>query len=328
MVNTVYGSLRFTGLNEVDRVCAVMVAYLDDLAVRSDTVDQHLTDWHAVFDRTLAAGFRMKLSKCLFGKKAIELLGHKVTAGKILPSDGHASTFDLFHEPRNASELLRFIGLVGFFGEHVESAADRIAPLFDVLIGTGWNKKKNKRRKVVVQDWAARWGESQSRAFHALREILANPDFLVAPRPEAEKMLVSDASIYGLGVVLLQWEGEELGWLPIAFASRKQEGAEARYTVTEKECLAVLFGLKKFREHLYGEKFCVVTDHAALVWLMSLRDPKHRLARWILEFQAFDFDVQHAPGDGSLLSVPDALSRDTMSKDLCSGWQYFTALYG
>jgi hypothetical protein len=50
----------------------------------------------------------------------------------------------------------------------------------------------------VVQDWAARWGESQSRAFHALREILANPDFLVAPRPEAEKKLASDASIYGL----------------------------------------------------------------------------------------------------------------------------------
>jgi hypothetical protein len=160
MVNTVYGSLRFTGLNEVDRVCAVMAAYLDDLAVGYDAVGQHLTDLRAVFDRTRAAGFRMKLSKCLFGKKAIELLDHKVTAGKILPSDGHASTFDLFQEPRNASELLRFIGLVGFFGEHVESAVDRRGPLFDVLIGTGWNKKKNKRRKVVVQDWAAQWGES------------------------------------------------------------------------------------------------------------------------------------------------------------------------
>jgi hypothetical protein len=122
--------------------------------------------------------------------------------------------------------------------------------------------------------------------------------------------------MYGLGAVLLQWEGEDAGWLPVAFASRKQKGAEARYTVTEKECLAVLFGLQKFRQHLYGERFGVVTDHSALVSLMSLRDPKHRLDFWILEFQSFDFDVEHAPENGSIMVIPDALSRDTMDKDL------------
>jgi RNase H-like domain found in reverse transcriptase len=102
----------------------------------------------------------------------------------------------------------------------------------------------------------------------------------------------------------------------VAFASRKQKGAEVRYTVTEKECLAVLFGLQKFRQHLYGERFGVVTDHSALVWLMSLRDPKHRLAHWILEFQSFDFDVEHASGNESITFIPDALSRDTMDKYL------------
>jgi RNase H-like domain found in reverse transcriptase len=102
----------------------------------------------------------------------------------------------------------------------------------------------------------------------------------------------------------------------VAFASRKQKGAQERYTVTEKECLALLFGLKKFRQHLNGERFGVVTDHSALVWLTSLRDPKNRLARWILEFQSFDFDVKHAPGNGSIMVIPDALSRDTMDKDL------------
>jgi RNase H-like domain found in reverse transcriptase len=103
----------------------------------------------------------------------------------------------------------------------------------------------------------------------------------------------------------------------VAFASRKQKVAEVRYTVTEKECLAVvLFGLQKFCQHLYGERFGVVTDHSALVWLMSLQDPNHRLARCILEFQSFDFDVEHAPGNGIIMDIPDALSRDTMDKDL------------
>jgi RNase H-like domain found in reverse transcriptase len=206
--------------------------------------------------------------------------------------------------------------LVIFFGEHVESAADRLAPLYEVLVGTGWNRRKRKKQKMFVADWAERWKEPQVRAVEALREILAHPDFLVAPRPLAQKNLMTDASMYGLGAVLLQWEGEAVGWLPVAFASRKQKGAEVRYTVTEKECLAVLFELQKFRQHLNGERFGVVTDHSALVWLMSLRDPKHRLARWILEFQSFDFEVEHAPGNGSIMVIPDALSRDTMDKDL------------
>jgi RNase H-like domain found in reverse transcriptase len=101
----------------------------------------------------------------------------------------------------------------------------------------------------------------------------------------------------------------------VAFACRKEKGAEARYAVTEA-CLAVLLGLQKFRQHLYGERFGVVTDISTVVWLISLRDPKYRLARWILEFQAFDFDLELAPGNGSIMVISDALPRDTMDKDL------------
>jgi RNase H-like domain found in reverse transcriptase/Integrase zinc binding domain len=168
----------------------------------------------------------------------------------------------------------------------------------------------------MVADWAERWKETQVRSFEALREILAHPDFLVTPRPLANMKLMTDTSMYGLGAVPLQWEGEDAGWLPVAFASRKQKGAKARYTVTENECLAVLFGLQKFRQHLYGERFGVVTNHSVLVLLMSQRDTKHRLARWILEFQSFDFDMEYAPGNGNIMVMPDALSRDTIDKDL------------
>jgi RNase H-like domain found in reverse transcriptase len=80
----------------------------------------------------------------------------------------------------------------------------------------------------VVADWAERWKETQVRALEALREILGYLDFLVAPRPLATKKMVTDAFICGLGAVLLQWEGEDAEWLPVAFAPRKQKGAEAR----------------------------------------------------------------------------------------------------
>jgi hypothetical protein len=172
-----------------------------------------------VLRRTRGAGLKLKLAKCLFGKRSVEVLGHRVSHGLVRPSDDHNAVFANFKEPQNASELLRFIGLVIFFGEHVESAADRLAPLYEVLVGTGWNRKKRKEQKVVVADWTGlRWKEPQVRAFVALREILAHPDFHVSPRPLASIKLVTDASMYG-GASAMGRIGA--GWLPVAFASRK-----------------------------------------------------------------------------------------------------------
>jgi RNase H-like domain found in reverse transcriptase len=150
------------------------------------------------------------------------------------------------------------------------------------LEGTQWNKRKRKREKIRLADWEQRRGQAQKEPFEKLRDVLADPLFLVPAHANAKKRLCTDASKYGLGAALLQWE-EERGWLPVVFASRKLKGAEPRYTTTEKENLAVVFGLRKFKHCLYREKFEVITDHIALTWLLALRDPKERLARWIVE---------------------------------------------
>jgi hypothetical protein len=144
---------------------------------------------------------------------------------------------------------------------------------------------------------------------------MSAPEFLVPPRAGVRRKLVTDASKYGLGAVLLQDE-EPDGWIPLGFASRNLKGAEGRWTTSEKECRGVVFGLRKFRYLLYGEEFSVVTDHNALTWLMSLSGPKYRLARWVIEVQMFAFSVEYSPGGGEMMAVPDALSRDTMEHDL------------
>jgi RNase H-like domain found in reverse transcriptase len=169
---------------------------------------------------------------------------------------------------------------------------------------------------ISVADWEARWWHEQRVAFRKLRSVLADPLFLGPARPDTKKRLCTDATKYGVGIALLQWEKEEKGWLPIGFTSRKLKGAEPPYTSTEKENLAIAFGLRKFRQHLYGEKVEVITDHIALTWLLALTDPKEGLARWIVEMQTFDFVVLYERGDGALMVVPDALSRDTMKKSV------------
>ena len=123
-------------------------------------------------------------------------------------------------------------------------------------------------------------------------------------------MLVSTV----LGVLLQRREDGK--WQPVSFFSRKIRDAELNYTVTEKECLAAVEDLKKWRHYLYGAPtFTIVSDHSALKWLMNLKDPRGRLARWMIEIMDFEFVVKYAPGNR--LVVPDALSRDAVGKPLC-----------
>ncbi len=89
---------------------------------------------------------------------------------------------------------------------------------------------------------------------------------------------------------------------------------ERKFTTTEKECLAVLNSIEKFRGYIEGVKFSVVTDHSSLTWLMPLKDPPGRLARWVLKMQAHDFDIVFRPGKSNQL--PGALSHAIESLDL------------
>lgn len=94
---------------------------------------------------------------------------------------------------------------------------------------------------------------------------------------------------------------------PVAFANKVNSVTQARYSITELECMAVVWSVRLFRPYLYGRRFAIVTDHAALKWLMTKREPSGRLHRWALTLQEFDFDVEYRPGRENV--VPDDLSR-------------------
>lgn len=122
----------------------------------------------------------------------------------------------------------------------------------------------------------------------------------------AEIQVRTDASSVGLGACLSQMvNGQEH---ILAYASRALNGAESRYSTTEQECLAVVWALKKFRPYLYGRFSRVVTDHCALCWLMTRKEPAGRLSRWSITLQEHNFEIVYR--SGKLHQNADTLSRN------------------
>jgi hypothetical protein len=110
----------------------------------------------------------------------------------------------------------------------------------------------------------------------------------------------------GLGAVLSQvHKGDEH---PVAFVSWTLSPAEKKYSIVEKECLAIVWALKYFHLYVFGTQFTIETDHQPLHWLHQMKKANNRLIRWALAIQAYHFEMKHRPGAQN--GNADGLSRE------------------
>ena len=269
--------------------------YLDDILITAADEEEHLRRLRAVFQRLRDVRLTLKAKKTSLGVAKASFLGFCVDRHGVMPEPDKVSAVRAFPRPTSLPTLRGFLGLVGFYRQFIPAFSDLAAPLTRLL------------RKSVPWQWTDR----EERAFLDLKDRLTRAPVLAHMRPGPLR-LYTDASNVGLGAVLSQM-GEDGVERPLGFASRTLAPAETRYTVTERECLAVVWGLRHFRVWVDGVALKVFTDHAALSWLFQGSPTSGRLQRWIMELQQFSFSVHHRPG--SLMAHADALSRAPLPLD-------------
>lgn len=195
-----------------------------------------------------------------------------------------------FPRPLQVKELRSFLGLASYFRRFIRKFATIASPLNQLLqAGTPYV-----------------WSSECQHAFEALKSALTSGPVLSHFDDRKPIILHSDASGHGIGAVVLQSDAH-LKERRVAYASRSLTPAGRNYTITEQECLAVVWALQKFRPYLHGRHLTVVTDHHALFWLSSLKNLSGRLGRWILPLQQYNFTVTYKSGKKHIDA--DALSR-------------------
>ena len=280
-------------MNELLRGCQGFAgAYLDDIVIFSCSWEEHLHHLSEVFTVLQNAGLTIKPIKCQFAHGQVHYLGHIIGGGSIRPDPSKVEAVLAYQRPVTKKDVRSFLGLIGYYRKFVPNFADAAAVLVELI-------KKGRPDKVI-------WARECEIAFDRLKKRMISAPVLQVADPSKPFILQTDASDLGLGAVLSQLQsGEEH---PVAFASRQLTPAEKKYSVVEKECLAIVWALKHFRMYLFGVQFTIETDHQPLRWLHQMKNTNSRLTRWALAIQPYHFEMKHRPG--RLNENADALSKE------------------
>ena len=309
---TKYGLYQFTtmpfGLTNAPATCERLMElvlrglqwqtcliYLDDIIVFGSDLEEHIDRVQEVLERIRQAGLKLKPEKCQMLQQQVTFLGHIVSKDGVSPDPQNVMKMVEWPVPTNVKEVRQFLGMASYYRRFVKIFAKIARPLTDLT-------RKSKEFS---------WDKNCQDAFEKLKKTLTGPEIMSYPLPDGEFILDTDACDTAIGAVLCQvQDGKEK---VIAYGSRSMNRAERNYCITDKELLAVRHFVEYFRQYLLGRKFRVRSDHRALVWLFSLREPKSRIARWIELLSPYNFSVEYRPGTQH--GNADAMSRCPNPRD-------------
>ena len=263
--------------------------YIDDLLVTTNgTFEDHLEKVGSVLKKLQKAGLKVNANKSNFCQHEVEYLGYLITRNGIKPQPKKVEAIHNMASPKTRKQLRSFLGLVNYYRDIVIRRSDTSAPL----------------TKLTSTKVPFKWTSVEEEAFHKLKMAISKETMLNYPDFTKEFEIHTDASDKQLGAVIAQ-DGK-----PIAFYSRRLTSAQEKYTVTERELLAIVETLKEFRSILLGQQIVVHTDHQNLTYKNFNTD---RVMRWRLILEEYGPDLRYIQGEKNV--VADALSRLHMNNN-------------
>ncbi|KRZ14128.1 Transposon Tf2-8 polyprotein [Trichinella zimbabwensis] len=237
-----------------------------------------------VLHRFSKAGLRLKSDKCKFCLPRVEFLGFEIDATGIHPAKAKVETIQDAPTPKNKQQLQAFLGLLNFYHSFLKDKATVAEPLHRLL-------DKNAR-------WT--WTGKHEKAFRDVKRLLSSDAVLTHYDSKKPLVLLCDASPHGIGAVLCH-KLSSTQEIPIAFYSRTLSTTERNYAQIDKEALAVIAGVKKFHEYLYGRQFTIITDHKPLLGLFAPKKEtpqilSPRMLRWSTLLNAYNYAINYRPG--------------------------------
>ncbi|KAK1617943.1 hypothetical protein QYE76_023460 [Lolium multiflorum] len=268
---------------------SIVEVFMDDFSVYGNSFDNCLRNLDKVLQRCEETNLVLNWEKCHFMVNEGIVLGHKISERGIEVDRAKVEAIEKMPYPRDVKGIRSVLGHAGFYRRFIKDFSKISKPLTNLL---------QKDVPFVFDD-------DCKEAFETLKKALTTAPVVEPPDWNLPFEIMCDASDFAVGAVLGQRVDKKLN--VIHYASKTLDAAQRNYATTEKELLDVVFACDKFRPYIVDSKVTIHTDHAAIRYLMTKKDAKPRLIRWVLLLQEFDLHIIDRKGADN--PVADNLSR-------------------
>ena len=235
-----------------------VLVYLDDILIFSKSLDEHLVHLEKVISLLAEHQLVLRLTKCHIGKSELEYLGHTLSSKGIKPSPKKVEAVTNWPIPQNVTHVQQFLGFCNFYRRYIPHYSNIAYPLYELT------------RKNV----SFKWTHKEHTAFLKMKQLMTTAPVLRRPNcgRDAEFVIATDASKYGIGAVLLQQDNN--GKLqPCAYFAKSLSTPQRSYSTYDQELLGVVAAMSEWRVYIEGCKsITIITDHATLKHLPNAND--------------------------------------------------------
>ena len=290
-----------------------VIAVVDDVAMGSDTIEEHLELVINVMCVLSQKGFSVKASKMSLFVDEFVFLGHKSTPNGLEATDHLVKAIKDMPTPKTTNEdpkkqLRSFLGMASYARKFVKNFAKITHPL----------------NKLLEDGVEFKWTPPCQEAWDKIVAAIAESKGVYPPDYTLPLYIRTDACCEGLGAYLFQEvkmkemkgdkEIEVKEERVVEYWSRSVPKPMRSYDARRLELLAVIMALEHFKPYIDGVRVTLDSDHRNLTFIKNVKHSSGQLARWAMRLSEYDFELKYRPG--KQMEVADCLSRNALPQEL------------